>query len=742
LDYYRIKKIAMSDILKLAQRWQRTFPFVDISRNDFNEQIISYDGQMGGQPYWNCIYCHNPIVDEDKKPINDPKFIAGFDRQLTIPEEKDSGHEFSEEDFNNIVKGSQDYLEKANFIIHQYLNALHTPTSLPYTHPKVNEPMPDVGYPKEFIGQHSYEDTPSHLIYNLARSLKELANSFDAIIMSSLYELQTRLHDIGVTKSDVDKLYDLFSKLKVDVEGLFKGIFPNISFYGHEAPIYNETSKQQYEIFKASLLKHLGDKPVIINKILNWVKPFVKLKGVTRGESLSLLRPYCDDCYNENAYFCEEDDCDNSSLDEDEFVEVKTRKWKKRKALPLEGQAGAQQAWIAPIEISYYCKEVPHGADCPHCGKGLKVDDDNTIHRQQDGEHYHYDCYSEIFRLCDECHEEFYAEDLMWNADQELCPNCYEGTEREDGISSTVEASDLAEAEEFFSDKEAYYPLDDSTIEKSIVPIIKAAIKHRDKNKTQYRDSILNFIQPRLPKTEEKAAVLTEAEYHENLESLLAFFMRNISELRNVKKRHPNLKGFKLFPVEFKITGGATYHEGNTFTIYPAEQFFEWAEIVMPGAREAYKTYLAKRGHHRGALGYARFSLSDDNIIVDNLQTDLDKQAFTNDILKNNPALAWWLAQIKKMWAPTLLDALNEFGRIVNKRVYLTSFEMQKNKWPKLPDRNRDVYERIPEMMDMHEENVEAKPEDLKRKTWTMRRVAEFLHIAAGSFVKLAEQTE
>ena len=69
----------------------------------------------------------------------------------------------------------------------------------------------------------------------------------------------------------------------------------------------------------------------------------------------------------------------------------------------------------------------------------------------------------------------------------------------------------------------------------------------------------------------------------------------------------------------------------------------------------------------------------------------------------------------------------------------ITSFDMQTSKWNSIPERSKDIYDRLPEMMGKKIEKVTVKPEDLDYQEYEMHRVAYYLNKAADSFLKLAE---
>jgi hypothetical protein len=302
------------------------------------------------------------------------------------------------------------------------------------------------------------------------------------------------------------------------------------------------------------------------------------------------------------------------------------------------------------------------------------------------------------------------------------------------------------------------YPLEEKTIEASILPTLELAKKKL--SKPMPFEELRKFIEKRLQKNEAKTAVNAEIDRlsdisrnekeipggvinlatAEQLEPVIESFKSQLAELKSFKEKYPNIKGFKPLPVNIMVERSRMGHSGSVFALYPTEEFLMNAAVLQPGARAAYDRFIKNKGHHSGALGYARFSMSNGKIVIDNLQTDIDAQGFSDDDLQKNPALKWWVNSIKKFWAPYLLDALNKLGRQIEREVYLTTFEMQQKKWNRIPERNVDIYNRIPDMMGFPEEDVKVKPEDLKLNEWTMRRVATSLDIGATAYYNLCRE--
>jgi hypothetical protein len=818
-------------VYKVAQRWQRTFPFKDIlDKPHGHESLVSYTGTMNGLPYWACRICGKPVLDNlTGQPITRKEHLPGYLPGENIPEEQSTGYVFTPQEYESIRSKFSEYMPKCIALVNKYF---------------------------EYIKDEEL-DTQS-TIRELFEKLQKLNEEIKQPLLDVLYKIEPILTDKGIVQKDVSRLYKLFADINPD----YYNFWPDyrISQYiplreplspSGERRMFPEGNGPLFEEKKNLIINYINMYGPTLENILNeFAKPYVGIEGVQRVSHETKLHPICQTCFDENSYHCDEKDCDFVTLDPDDVIDVKARAWVSKP----DGGGRYEDTH------EQFCKE--HGAKCQACGKGLKIEDDDTV--TSDNDYYHSECHSEIYTICDECGTEIYREDARYDEEHgvELCANCYdEDGERKAGIEHGIPEEDLDTAKEILQNQDKFFPLDADAIQKSILPTVQLAIKHvsknpiRPPNEKDYND-IESFIHKRLQKPETKAVVsvklqdlytqavpstrTTEVDWGQIMKNMEAFFIKNLEEVNRIKTEYPNLKGFKPYPVDIKIESGKN-HGGSVFVIYPSEEFLNYAEIIQPGAKEAYDNHIERKGHHRGALAYARFTLSKGNIIIDNLQTDIDVQLFDNDdnaikksaisviqsviarvnkqsdnypnlsykdikdmfitvsieasarpqaagvlidkldnflrfeseslseqrlgeldkkydietwnkILKDmevffakqitpmDPTLQWWVSTIKKFWAPYLLDALRKFAQAVEKKIYLTNYDMQKIKWKSLPERNKDIYDRIPETMNMPVESVKAKPEDLSEKTWDMRRVARKLIESTEEFVRLATE--
>lgn len=408
--------------------------------------------------------------------------------------------------------------------------------------------------------------------------------------------------------------------------------------------------------------------------------------------------PICLDCIEEKMIYCAEDDCQFHSLDEDDFIAAKDRHG----------------------EEYYFCEE--HAFKCDYCRNTYSTQQEEKINSDSDGK-YCSSCYSENFNRCVSCDEEITNDYTFYSEEGDAyCRNCFE----EQSDSNELDADDRRAAKRLFSNFTSFIriPFDSNTIAKSLLPTLQLAAK---KNFNDFED-LVKFVDKRLQNKELKLFVpsllgFSRQSTADSIADIISFAINSCEKQLQESARTKEWYGkeLRMFPVEYNLEEGQTGHGGTCFVIYPSDVLLDYAEACSPGAKEFYNKKLKNIGHHPGALGYARLSESNEILVIDNLQTDLDSQKLGSE----DPNAIWWASTIKKMWLPTLLDALKQFGNKIGRQIYLTSFQMQQEKWGKIPERNKDVYDRIPEMMGFKTENAKAKPESLPSQTYEMKRIAQ-----------------
>ena len=176
------------------------------------------------------------------------------------------------------------------------------------------------------------------------------------------------------------------------------------------------------------------------------------------------------------------------------------------------------------------------------------------------------------------------------------------------------------------------------------------------------------------------------------------------------KKRLEAIRGFHPIPVDYKVTE-SRYNDIPSFTIVmsPSDRMLEMSKSIFGTKGLDAWNLLSKRGtqHHRGAIAYARISkVEDESLVINNFQRDSDIYNLGKELLKgykeSDPelynAIRWWDKKVK-YWHIQFLLTLTEFAKKQSEALFFTPFEVQKRKWSTVPERNRDVYDKVPEEM-------------------------------------------
>jgi hypothetical protein len=654
-----------------------------------------------GQEYLPCYYCKNPVKDEKGKYIDDIVEAPGvqYNAESYYEEGFSQSDDITLQQIENIRYENRLFVEKIKEIAESITNDLN--------------------------GLETVEDIDIYFSYDGLGPRK--CRLIDKLFESSDEKI----------KALADKSY--FYKDPSARDPIFRLLNKAKSYHSNTFNIRNNRNPDLSKVHKT--LQHVlitaWRKYRDVNRFLDSLQPMIGTKKQMVSKQI-VDHPICAQCFQIHGQKCAIEDCQFRSIDEDDFVDISNKRWGSGKIDKFTRKRISKDTSV--------CKE--HGFTCENCSYGFLNNEDEGQPSSFEDELYCSDCFNSSFSYCSSCSTVMHSEDLNFdeNSGESFCNKCYEpdNFEREYGVDkelSPEEQQRAAQVVEQIGRSSEFYPLNIKVVETQILPILKAASKKRFKSVEQ----LSAFINKRIQSKEGKAAVAAEAsviqaehnqEPNDLLNMLVDFFQDQLTALQRRKEDYPNLKGSQMLPVNVKASR-TPGHSGTSFAIYPTEKLLDYADRIMPGAKDAYENILKRKGHHRGALAYVRFSRSNDNIIIDNLQTDLDKQSLSSGTegKKNmqNKALVWWLNSIKKFWVPYMLQLMNRYGVETDQEVFLTSFEMQESKWSSIPERNKDTYDRIPAAMGFEAEEIYAKPEDLVGDHYTMRRIAEFTNL----FIKL-----
>lgn len=344
-------------------------------------------------------------------------------------------------------------------------------------------------------------------------------------------------------------------------------------------------------------------------------------------------------------------------------------------------------------------------------------------------------CY-ENSSSCDNCSIILPSEETYYNERTEgtYCERCYDSLQ-----SKPYDIEPVKNVIETVQSTESFFPIDTKQIEKTILPKVLLPLKtkpfsletiERQATKAKLPPELMNFV-----------LQVAKSEDFQTMEDLISKLYRQVETEKQFKEKYPNIKKLNKIPLDIRVV---EEHDRDmpsfTITIRPAKSLIEYAEGLFPGDGKKALETLSSGGHHAGAMAYARigFDEDEDAFVINNLQTDADLQKLVRhsngqlpDHLKSiEPAIRWWLKQFEN-WPAQLLDIVRQFGLKMDKPVYLTNFNMQKRKWSRIPDRSKDLYDKIPAQMGFQPEDVSMNVEALGKDDWEMYRVARIIRMRA-----------
>lgn len=473
---------------------------------------------------------------------------------------------------------------------------------------------------------------------------------------------QTHLRTYPQEKLKCDNLLEDFNK---NINSIPKKYFTTeipgtLSIFSNYIHMYNNNFGRVLE----EADRKLNNIQTEINKI--------KTEGIKPISYHSIImEPLCEDCYDDNLVSCD---------------------WCGVKGIP-QGDAGDETANF------------------------IKIDNDNYLCKR---------CYENSFH-CDECGTIMSSDDMhhVEHPEKMLCDKCYNEHKKE-----SYDTEEVENAVKEFSNNETFLPIDTKQIEKTILPKVLLPLK----NKPFSLESIERQAIKAGLSTELKNFLMTTAksESFSTMEELIGKLSRQINTEKYYKETYPNIKKMNNLPLDVKIVEEHDRDMSSfTITIKPTQSFIDYSEVFFPGTGALAYKKLSSGGHHSGSMAYARigYDKNTDSFVINNLQTDADLQKLTregelSEALKPlEPAIRWWLKQFEN-WPAQLLDIVHNFGEQIDKPVYLTDFDMQKNKWDRIPERNRDIYDKIPQLMGFDKEKVDMNVETLGKDRYEMYRVA------------------
>jgi hypothetical protein len=372
---------------------------------------------------------------------------------------------------------------------------------------------------------------------------------------------------------------------------------------------------------------------------------------------------------------------------------------------------------------------------------------------------------------CDDCGDMVRSEDMHYNEEEgeSYCEDCYPKHAR-----TAIDTDDFDDPHDLASQEPIFLSGNKQNLEKLMSAIEGLWSKTKGGPPLKLKQDFINIFKANGIKEDEAkiiintldssdtiwetAGLIGESDFKNYLEKYVAAIKNYISHQENFYSKYPLaidqstrteniysgkkieiLKNYQPMPVKYEY---AEAHRGSSSSfvikMMPADTLLDQAEVLFPGlGKESWK-YFSKAGtqHYPGCIAYARISYDGDNLVIDNLQRDADLNNARPDEYKarfSDPAkaemaekaLRWWDKRTSK-WYVQFTDYLINFAKNNSKKLYLTNFDTQKRKWTRIPDRNAEVYDNLPEelssaalykkLQEMKVENPSETIESLKEK--------------------------
>lgn len=355
--------------------------------------------------------------------------------------------------------------------------------------------------------------------------------------------------------------------------------------------------------------------------------------------------------------------------------------------------------------------------------------------------------------ICDSCGDDYFTCDgcgvMIHNEDSwyeertssTYCESCYDKNKSE-----KIDTSDFSEPENLAGNRLFFLSGNKQTLQKLIAGLKTLQSKTRGGAPDKLYQDVLNTFKANGFKEDEAIVMIDTIGNAANVELMgnpvgaedFKWYLSNyisavqnyITEQDNFYTKYPLaiddktntqnifsgkkldlLKNYQPMSVTYEYDEANRGESNFVIKMMPGKTMLEQAETLFPGfGKNAWK-YFSNTGtqHHPGCIAYARIASYDDYFVIDNLQRDSDinnakPDAYVSrfekeeDKVTAEKALRWWDKRTSK-WYVQFAAYLVSFAEHNDKKLYLTNFDTQKKKWKGIPEKNREVYDSLPEEM-------------------------------------------
>jgi hypothetical protein len=302
---------------------------------------------------------------------------------------------------------------------------------------------------------------------------------------------------------------------------------------------------------------------------------------------------------------------------------------------------------------------------------------------------------------CHECGKAEYPDDMTYNESDEsfLCENCNRerGSEYKQWAQEAILGLDLPIGKNQPISKKVL-----NSLEGFMSSYVK---KYGDKELTEDEWGRMMFLGKKARLSEDTSKYLDSIKGEvQTTGDILDSVSNNIKAQDYMGEKYPNIKNYTDIPFNVEVVDSYNNSKpGFTITITPKNEFIEYAEKIMPGARGVWDK-MRYTPHHSGTLAYARCTYDGESLVITNLQRDADYDNYTGRVGTLSEGrgheIAKWIDNATKNWDVFLLHLIKSMAIEKDANAFLTTFDHQKEKWGRLPiHKSKRTYEKVPEMM-------------------------------------------
>lgn len=429
-------------------------------------------------------------------------------------------------------------------------------------------------------------------------------------------------------------------------------------------------------------------------------------------------------------------------------------------SLDVKRDSGRKIIPIYQLPICLNCVDEIIG-ECSDCGDYKYIVDLNNY----DGILICDGC-SESWGSCDACGRSARTEDLHYSEDdgEVYCDGCYEEHQE-------VDPSDFENPDDLASQEPIFLSGNKQTLERLASALESFKNKTKGGPASKLKQDLINVFKANGIKEDETKIIMGtldesgsaaligdpvgEQDFKWYIQKYISAIKNFISHQESFYSKYPLaidqdtkteniysgkkielLKNYQPMPVKYEYDSAHRGTSSFVIKMIPAPALITQSETLFPGVGRTAWKYISNSGtqHHPGCIAYARMSYDGDNLVINNLQRDADLNNINLESYKSRyrdpeeaamaeKALRWWDKRTSR-WYVQFTDYLINFSKNNEKKLYITNFDTQKAKWGRIPEKNVEVYDNLPQELSsaaFYKKLQEMKAEDPSETVESLR---------------------